>query len=263
MSNPTLPKVTVITTVFNNREFIRNCVESVLLQSYPNIEYIVKDAGSTDGTLEMLSEYRGHLRVISQGDNGMYDGINQALEVASGDIISILNSDDFFTTPDAVAHMVRTMQITAADIGWGDINYIKRIPARALDESRRRPKVIRKWHSSPYSVGKFKRGWHPPHPALFVRRYVYEKYGFFRTDIEVAADYELMLRFLERHHIESCYLPETIVTMRSGGASGNKWDRVWKIRREDAYAWKVNKLDGGFFVAWVLKPLSKISQLFK
>jgi GT2 family glycosyltransferase len=184
----------------------------------------------------------------------MYDGLNQAIKVATGDIIAILNSDDFYVTPDTVARMVQLMQDTEAQVGWGDINYVDRNDKR---------KVVRRWRSSPYSQGKFRKGWQPPHPAFFVRKEVYEKYGLFRMDMRVSADYELMLRFLERYRVSSCYLNRTLVIMRVGGASGSPLGRLWAIRKEDAHAWKVNNLPGGFLAAWVLKPISKISQLFK
>ncbi len=248
--NATPLKVTVITTVFNNHAFIRGTIESVLAQTYPNIEYIVKDAGSSDGTLDVIREYRGRLRLIEQPDRGMYDGLNQAIQAASGDIIAVLNSDDFYATPHAIAHMVRAMQETAAEVGWGDIVLVDRADVK---------KIVRRWKSSPYGVGKFRRGWHPPHPAFFVRREAYEKYGIFTTKLRIAADYELMLRMLERYHASSCYLPETLVTMRTGGASGSLWARLWKMRREDARAWKMNGLRGGFVTA-LLKPFSKLGQ---
>jgi glycosyltransferase involved in cell wall biosynthesis len=248
-------KVTVITTVYNGQAFIRDAVESVLSQTYPNVEYIVKDAGSTDGTAGILKEYQAdpRLKIISEKDKGMYDGLNQGIALATGDIIAHLNSDDFYTTKDAVSHMVKRMQETGAAAAWGDVCFVDR---------NTKSRIVRRFKSSSYASGKFGRGWHPPHTGFFARRSLYEKYGTFRTDMRVAADYELMLRFLERYHVPSCYLPETVVTMRAGGASGSLLGRLWEIRKEDARAWEVNGLRGGFLTAWFLKPISKISQLF-
>ncbi len=246
-----LPKVTVITVVRNGREFIRDCVESVLAQAHPDIEYIVKDAGSTDGTLDILAEYGNRLKVISSPDTGMYDGLNQALAAATGNIVATLNSDDMYTTPKAVAGMVAKMEESGADMGWGDLVIVDR-----ADVSR----VVRRWTAGAYIPGKLRWGWHPPHPSTFVRRSAYGKYGAFRTDMRISADYELMLRMLGRHHIASCYLPETLVTMRAGGASNRPLAVLWKSRVEDARAWRVNGMGGGWFTALV-KPFSKLLQL--
>jgi glycosyltransferase involved in cell wall biosynthesis len=247
-----LPKVTVITVVLNNRKFIRTCIESVLGQSYPNIEYIVKDGGSSDGTQTIVKEYGDAITLINEPDRGMYDGLNQAIHLATGDIIALLNADDFYTGPEVVAHMVRAMEETDADAAWGDLIFVDRRNLR---------KVVRRWKSAPYGPGKMKKGWHPPHPTFFVRRHVYEKYGGFRTDFGSAADYELMLRYLERFKVRSSYVPETIVTMRAGGMSGGLWTRLWRHKVYDSRAWKVNHLGGGFFPAWA-KFFRKIPQLF-
>ncbi len=247
-----LPKVTVITVVLNNRKYIRTCIQSVLGQSYPNMEYIVKDGGSTDGTQSVVKEYSEYLTLVNEPDRGMYDGLNQAIRMATGDIIALLNADDFYTGPDVVAHMVRAMEETGADAGWGDLVFVDR---------RNIKKIVRRWKSSPYGRGKFASGWHPPHPTFFVRRKIYETHGGFRTDFGSAADYELMLRFIERYKVSSCYVPETVVTMRAGGMSGGFWTRVWKHKVYDSRAWKVNKLGNGIIPAW-LKFFRKIPQLF-
>lgn len=247
------PKATVITTVFNNREFIRSAIESVLAQTYPNIEYVIKDAGSTDGTLEIIRSYGEKIKLISQKDSGIYDGLNQGIASASGDIITHLNSDDMYASPEIVAHMVDCMEKNRADTGWGDIVFIDR-----RDVSR----IVRRWKSSPYGAGKFRLGWLPPHTSFFVRADIYRKYGAFRTDMRISADYELMLRLLEKNHVSSCYLPETVVKMRHGGTSGKWWSRLYTNRLEDAKAWRVNGLKG-WRTAMLMKPISKIPQLFK
>ena len=248
------PRVSVVTIVWNNREFIADAIESVLLQSYPDIEYIVKDGGSTDGTLEVIQkycdQYKGRVKLLTGKDNGLYDAMNNGMQKASGDIIMHLNADDFYTTKDSVAHMVQAMVETGADIGWGDMLYVDR---------KDKNKVTRRWRSAPYSPGRFQRGWHPPHASFSVRRAVYEKYGWFNTDFKISADYELMLRFLEKNKVPSYYVPETIVTMRAGGVSGRAWNRITRIRKEDLAAWRLNGLKGGL-LATILKPLSKLAQ---
>ena len=245
------PKVSVITVVLNGRDFVQSAVDSVLEQIYPDIEYIVKDGGSTDGTIDVLRRYEGRLRLICGRDKGMYDALNRGIAEATGDIVAFLHADDFYVTRDVISHMVKAMEATGAEVGWGDLLYVDR------NDTER---VIRRWKSSPYAPGKFLRGWHPPHPTFFVRKSVYERCGVFRTDLPIAADYELMLRVLERYRVSGCYVPETVVTMRLGGRSNRPQAILWKSRIQDARAWSLNGLRGGA-LATVLKPLSKIGQL--
>jgi glycosyltransferase len=247
------PRVSIVTVVWNNREFVAAAIESVLAQSYPNIEYIVKDGGSTDGTLEVIGRYKDRLRLLAGKDKGLYDAMNIGLQAASGDILMHLNSDDFYASRDSIARVVQAMEETQADIAWGDMMYVDRNdPA----------KVVRRWKSSPYARGKFQRGWHPPHAGFAVRRRVYEQYGWFNAELRIAADYELMLRFLEKNKVSACYVPGTLVAMRTGGVSGGLLARLWRVRKEDYRAWRINGLSGGF-MASLLKPLSKLQQLFR
>lgn len=255
MSNPEhKPRVSVVTIVRNNREFIADAMESVLSQSYPDIEYIVKDGDSTDGTLAIIQryvdKYGSRVKLLTGRDKGLYDALNKGLQAATGDLLMHLNADDFYADRNSVAHMVRAMEETGADIGWGDMIYVDR-----EDPTR----VIRRWRSSPHAPGKFRYGWHPPHAGFSVRRKVYEKYGWFNADFRISGDYELMLRLLEKHKVPSCYLPETLVTMRAGGVSGGFLNRLLKMRREDMRAWRLNGLRGGI-LASLLKPARKIFQ---
>jgi glycosyltransferase involved in cell wall biosynthesis len=244
------PRVSVVTIVWNNREHIADAIESVLAQDYPDIEYIVKDGGSTDGTLDIIQKYKGRLKLLTGKDKGLYDALNKGLQAATGDILMHLNSDDFYTRNNSISKIVEAMERTKADIAWGNMIYVDRAD---------RTKITRRWRSSAYAPGKFQTGWHPPHAGFSVRREVYAKYGWFNTDFKISADYELMLRFLERQKVPSCYVPETIVTMRSGGVSGRTWNRLTRVRREDLAAWRLNGLSGGL-LATLLKPLSKLSQ---
>ena len=245
------PKVSVITIVWNNRAHIADAIESVLAQDYPDIEYIVKDGGSTDGTLAAVEAYHDRgVKVLSGRDKGLYDAMNKGMQAATGDIIMHVNSDDFYATPHAVSALVEAMERTGADVAWGDMEYVDR------DDPS---KVVRRWRSSPYAPGKFLRGWHPPHAGFSMRRAVYEKYGWFDPSFRIAGDYELMLRVLEKHKVPSCYIPQVLVRMRAGGVSGKFLARIWKVRAEDYRAWKVNGLRGGL-LATILKPLSKFGQ---
>lgn len=244
------PRVSIVTIVWNNREHVADAIESVLSQDYPNIEYIVKDGGSTDGTLDVIEKYKDRLTLLTGKDKGLYDALNKGLQAAKGDILMHLNSDDFYTSKDSVTKIVEAMERANADVAWGDMIYVDR---------NNKSKVTRRWRSSAYAPGKFQWGWHPPHAGFSVRRRVYEKYGWFNADFRISGDYELMLRLLEKSKVSSCYIPETLVTMRAGGVSGGFLARMSKVRREDLRAWRMNGLKGGL-LATLLKPASKIFQ---
>lgn len=247
-----LPKVSVVTVVLNNRAFVSDAIESVLAQTYPNIEHIVKDGGSSDGTLEVIARYGDKVRLISEKDKNLYEGLNQGLRAATGDILATLNADDMYASPDAIARMIARMEAEKAEAAWADLVYVDR-----KDASR----IVRRWKSSSFSPANFRWGWMPPHPTFFARREAYERYGYFRADMRISADYELILRFLGKHGIKGAYLPETIIKMRTGGVSGGFLARTRDIRREDYRAWRVNGMRGGL-LASLMKPLRKIPQLF-
>lgn len=248
-------KVSIITVCYNSAETIEDAIKSVLGQSYLNIEYIVVDGGSTDGTLKILENYKDKIaKIISEKDNGIYDAMNKGVTVATGDIIGILNSDDFYYDNDIIRTIVENMEKNSIDICWGDLVYVKK------DDTN---KIVRFWKSSEYKSGKFWRGWHPPHPTFFVRREIYQKYGLFRLDLSVYADYELMLRFLEKYKARSFYIPKILVKMREGGASN--WKSPKKILAgiiANYKAFKINGLRFGLFATSV-KPLIKIIQVLK
>lgn len=249
-----MPKVSIITVSYNSAKTIEDAIKSVLSQTYPDIEYIIVDGGSTDGTLEIIGKYRDEIsKFVSEPDKGIYDAMNKGIKLAAGEIVGILNSDDFYADENAVKKVVKTMEKEKADVCWGDLVYVLKIDFN---------KVVRFWKSSEYETGKFKIGWHPPHPTFFVKKHVYDKYGLFNLNLKIAADYELMLRFLEKYRVKSCYIPEILVKMRTGGESNKGIINVVKANFESYRAWRINGLKGGFFAVF-LKPLSKIIQYFK
>lgn len=248
-------KVSIITTVFNNKKTVEDAIKSVLSQSYPNIEYIVIDGGSTDGTVDIINQYKDKIaKFISEKDKGVYDGMNKGIKMATGDIIGILNSDDVYASDKVIERVVIEMTEKNVDVCWGDLVYV---------DQKNTDKIIRYWKSSEYKKGKFKKGWMPPHPTFFVKKWVYKKYGYFNLDFPIAADYEIMLRFLEKYKVQSCYIPQILVKMRIGGQSNKSVKNIIKANIECYRAWKVNELKVNPLVPLVLKPLSKISQYFK
>ncbi len=247
-------KVSVITGVLDRSDTIEDCIKSVLSQSYKDIEHIVIDGGSTDGTLDIISRYKDKIaKVVGEPDNGIYDALNKGIRLASGDIIGLLHADDFYAHDRVIENVVSVFESKNVNSCYGDLEYVDKNDA---------DKVIRYWKSSNYRQGKFKYGWMLPHPTFFVRKWVYEKYGYFNTHFKIAADYELMIRFLVKHRISTYYVPEVLIKMRMGGVSNKNLKNLLIKNYEDYRAWKVNNLNGSLSII-LLKNLVKIPQFFK
>jgi glycosyltransferase involved in cell wall biosynthesis len=203
-------KISIITAVRNGAETLRGCIESVQKQTVP-AEHIIVDGASTDGTLDIVAEYRSYIaQVISEPDRGIYDAMNKGISMATGEVIGTLNASDFYAHEGVIAKVAKVFENEKIDSCYGDLVYVD-----SDDMSR----VIRLWRSGLFSDQSFFWGWMPPHPTFFVRRKIYERYGFFNIKLGSAADYELMLRFLLKHKITAAYIPEVIVKMRTGGMS--------------------------------------------
>lgn len=246
-------KVSIITVSFNSAKTIADTITSVLSQSYQNIELIVKDGLSSDSTLDVIKKFDSDkLICISESDKGLYDAMNTGIMKASGDIIGMLNSDDFYTHADVIQKVVDCFQ-NDVDAVYADLVYV---------DANNTDKIKRVWKSGEYREGLFLKGWMPPHPTFFVRREVYEKYGLFTDKLKSAADYEMMLRLIHKHKIKLKYLPEIIVKMRVGGASNSSIKNRLRANKEDRLAWKLNGLKPSP-ITFIRKPLSKISQFFK
>jgi glycosyltransferase len=247
-------KVSIITVCFNAAGTIEDTISSVLGQDYNDIEYIIIDGGSTDGTLDIIDRYRGKIsKFISEPDNGVYDAMNKGLKLAIGDAIGFLNSDDFYVDKTVIRRIAEMMIATNADCCYGNLEYVDRNNIN---------KTIRKWRSRPYYDGLFEKGWHPPHPTFFVKKSVFDKYGGFDLACDIGADYELMLRFLKRYGITSCYIPDVLVKMRIGGKSNRTLWQIIKANIECYQAWKKNGLKITPLII-LKKPVSKLIQYVK
>ena len=198
-------KVSIITVTYNSADTLQSCIDSVANQSYKNIEHIVIDGNSKDNTLEIIQKNTSVLRYISEPDNGLYDAMNKGLKLVSGDVIGILNSDDIYENNDVISDVVNALG--SYEALYTDLCYV---------DSHDINLVGRYWKSGEYNRKSFKYGWMPPHPTLFLRREVYEKYGDFNLELKSSADYELMLRFLYKEGVEAVYLPKITVKMREG-----------------------------------------------
>lgn len=231
-SNP--PLASVITPVLNAKRFIGANILSVTNQSYAEIEHIIIDGGSTDGTLEVIKKHQDKIaKFISEKDRGIYDAMNKGIKQAQGEIVGILNADDFYAHNRVLEMVVKKLEKKDADICWGDLVYVKK------DDP---DKIVRYWQSSPYKEGLFASGWVPPHPCVFVRKQVYQKYGKYRLDFPIAGDYEWLLRVLKKYRVQSCYIPQILVKMRWGGKSNKSIKNIIKGNRDIYRAWRMNGL---------------------
>jgi glycosyltransferase involved in cell wall biosynthesis len=246
--------VSIITPVLNGQDTIGDTLKSIAGQSYPDIEYIVVDNGSTDATLEIVKKYGAIVSTVCfERQKGIYHAMNKGIHSAHGGIIGVLNADDCYAHNEVIGDVVRTMGKRNADVCWGNLVYVDRINLE---------KVIRYWKSRDYTEGLFERGWMPPHPTFFVRNWVYEKHGVFDPTYRLAADYELMLRLLHTHGVRGAHIPEVLVKMRIGGMTNRSVGNLIKKSREDYRALRANGLRGGLCTL-ALKNISKIPQFFR
>lgn len=243
-------RFSILTVTWNRAATLGDALDSLSAQTWADYEHIVQDGASTDGTLALL-DARPDLRrkVVSTRDGGIYDALNRALARASGDVVGVLHSDDLYAHPRVLERVARRFDETGADAVYGNLDYV------AADDPRR---VIRHWRSGDYDPAKLRRGWMPPHPALFLRRSVIDRWGGYDTSYRIAADYDTILRYFGRGGISAAWLPEVLVKMRVGGESNRSLGRILRKSREDLRALRANGVGGiGTLAA---KNLSKIPQ---
>jgi len=224
-------KVSIITVVYNNEKTIENAIQSVLAQSYRNIEYIIVDGNSTDNTKNIIELYKDRLgRYVSENDLGIYDAMNKGISMATGGIIGILNSDDLYSDDQVISDVVlRFNEMKSLKVLYGDLVYV---------DPENTSKVIRTWKSLPYYKKFFENGNVPPHPALFVKKEVYEECGLFNINYKLAADYDFMLRVFKRFGDHAEYIPRLMVRMRLGGATNRNFKNIIEGNREILDSWR-------------------------
>lgn len=250
--NP-LPTISIITVCYNSAATLPDTLQSVAAQSGVKLEHVLVDGGSSDGTVGLIEAYANeheHVQWISEKDKGLYDAMNKGLAMCTGDVIGLLNADDFYSRKDALQLVAEKFVNENPDGLYADLNYV---------DAQQTNKIIRRWKSGNYRPNSFLWGWMPPHPTFFVSKKIYEQLGGFRLDMGSAADYELMLRFIHKNQIRLSYLPQTIIHMRAGGVSNKQLKNRMKANEMDHKAWEVNGLKPYFFTRW-LKPLRKIKQ---
>jgi glycosyltransferase involved in cell wall biosynthesis len=240
--------------VRNNKQTIKDAIDSVINQSYKNIEYIIIDGASTDGTIEVIKEYKNKVtKFISEKDDGLYDAMNKGIRLATGDIVGILNSDDFYKDNFVIEKIMNIFKKESIDSMFADLIYVR---AENLD------KTIRYFDSSKFKPSRFAYGFMPAHPTFFVKREVYEKYGLFRTDLKISADFDILVRFLYTHKITYRYLQEVLVKMRVGGVSTGGFRSKLLLNREVLQVCADNNIKTNLFKI-LLKYPHKIICLFK
>lgn len=243
-------KISIITVTYNSAATLGDTLTCIQSQDHPDIEHVLVDGGSTDGTQRIIGDFPHVANWISEKDQGLYDAMNKGIRMATGDVIGILNSDDIYTGPSVVSAMAGAFAEPGVMAAYADLQYV-----RADDTGR----IIRTWKAGGFRKKNLYYGWMPPHPTFFVRKEVYDRVGLFDTRLRSAADYELMLRILLRYDIPARYVPGVIVKMRAGGTSNaTLWNRL-RANKEDRLAWKLNNLRPYFFTLY-MKPLRKISQ---
>lgn len=247
-------KISVITVTFNSSKTVRDTIESVFLQTHKDIEYIIIDGGSKDNTIDIVREYetryKGQLRWISEYDHGIYDAMNKGIAIATGDIVGILNSDDFYTSPNVLATVAEVMSDTSLDAVYGDVHYVN---------NSNLSKCVRYYTSRPFHRSWMRFGFMPAHPSFYCRSSVYEKFGTFNLSYKIAADFECLLRLIFVHKIRIRYIPMDFVTMRTGGASTSGLSSHRQILRDHQRAFK----DNGVYSNILLESLRYIYKIYE
>jgi len=226
--------ISIITVSYNSSATIEDTILSVAAQSYPDIEHIIIDGASTDGTVTLIKKHADKIaKFISEPDNGIYDAMNKGISFASGDIVGILNADDVYYDNGCLSTVINEFKKKNVDSVFADLVYVH---PNNID------KVVRYYSSARFFPSKFSRGWMPAHPTFFVKRECYEQYGNFKTDYKIAADYELLVRFLATHNITYSYIPKVLIKMRTGGTSTKNLKSNWILNKEIVRACAENSI---------------------
>ena len=236
-------KISIVTTTFNSGATVAETFDSVLAQTYKDIDYIVVDGASTDNTLDIIKRYEplfgGRMRWISGKDTGVYDAMNKGLAMAVGDVIGFLNSDDFFTSKDCLQVVNDNLSADDLDAIYGNIHYVNSDDLKT---------TVRYYSSKRFRPGMMRMGFMPAHPSFYCKRSVYDKYGYFDTSYKIASDFELLLRFIFVHKIRTKYIVKDFVTMRTGGLSTSGYSSHKQIMKDHRKALKANKVYSNYFI---------------
>lgn len=248
-------KVSLITITYNSERTLEDTIKSVIAQDYPNIEYIIIDGKSKDGTMKIVDKYRAHIaKVVSESDRGLYDAMNKGWKHATGDLIGYLNSDDFFACNDAISAVVNEFKSDPTLDGvHANLYYVN---------ANNTNKIVRYWKTTEYRAGAFRTGWHPAHPTFYARRECYEKLGGFRLDLPLSADFELMLRFIEVNKLKTKHIDKVLVRMRIGGATSRNMMSILHGIVQCRHSFRVNGIKEPLFYP-LLRLIPKLHQFVR
>ncbi|MEM8899088.1 MAG: glycosyltransferase family 2 protein [Bacteroidota bacterium] len=246
-------KISLVTVCFEAEAFLEDCIQSVLKQDYPNIEYIIIDGGSSDGTLKIIKKYENRIsKWISEADEGLYDAMNKGINMASGEVVGFLHADDLYEHISVISHVMGAFQDEKIGTVYGDLVYV---------EADNTDQITRYYPAQDFHINKFRKGLMPPHPTFFVRKSLYEEFGGFDMSYRICADFDLMVRILYREKVASAYLPEVLVRMRNGGISTSSIKSTLTINQEMLKACKKYGLNTNLLLIYS-KYFTKVSQLF-
>jgi len=244
-------KISIITVCYNSASTIKDTLQSVATQTYPLVEHVVVDGASKDQTMAIVRQFPHVAVTVSEPDRGIYDAMNKGIRLATGDVIGFINADDFYADDEALASVMRVFEDPMVEACYAELCYVKQNDTNS---------IVRYWRSSEFQPGLFLRGWSPAHPTFFVRKSVYERFGGFDLSYKIAADTELMMRFLEVHKIRTRFVPRILVTMRMGGTTNRSVSNVIKQNLEVWRAFRKNRLSPSIFLFVVGKFFSRTAQ---
>jgi len=239
-------KISIITISYNAKVTIEKTLKSVATQSFKNIEHIIVDGGSKDGTLEICKNYHHIAKIISEPDKGVYDAFNKGLKIANGEIIGFLNSDDIFYDENSLKTIVDGFDKNI-DAVFGNLKFYNN------------KKITRKWISKPFKKGAFKKAWMPPHPTFYCRKSIYNEHGFYNDSFKIAGDFELMLRFIELYKIKTKFINKNLIKMKAGGISNSGLMSKIIILNEEFKAFRINKISLNK-ISYILNKAIKIKE---
>jgi glycosyltransferase involved in cell wall biosynthesis len=247
-------KISIITTTYNSAYTIKDTLVSVYNQTYPNIEHIIIDGASKDNTLEIINNLPNRVtKIVSEPDKGIYDAMNKGIKAATGDVIGILNSDDFFTSDNIIETVVENFKNCDIDALYGDVHFVN------PDDIT---KSVRYYSSAIFKPSLFRFGFMPAHPSFYMKRECYEKYGLYSLDYKIASDYDLLIRYLHREKIKYKYINKDFVTMRTGGVSTENFNSIVTLNKEIVRACKKYGIYTNLFIL-SFKYLYKLLELRK
>jgi len=247
-------KISIITATYNSSAYISDCVNSVNNQTYSNIEHIIIDGASKDNTLEIINSIPNRVtKIVSEPDKGIYDAMNKGIKLATGDVIGILNSDDFFTSDDVIQYVVDTFNKNDIDALYGDVHFVN------PDDLS---KIVRYYSSAIFKPSLFRFGFMPAHPSFYMKRDCYEKHGLYSLDYKIASDYDLLIRYLHKEKIKYKYINKDFVTMRTGGVSTENFNSIVTLNKEIVRACKKYGIYTNMFIL-SFKYLYKLFELRK